>query len=323
MSRQLSLITPSGRLTLGNYLGALRGMVAQQSRATCFFGVSDLHAMTMPHDPAVLTERTAEVATLMLACGLDPTRATLFRQSRVPAHSELAYLLECTAHVGELRRMIQYKQKGRDRPGTRSSLFTYPVLMAADILLYRPAEVPVGDDQRQHVELARDLALRFNRAYGAVFTVPEITTPPVGSRVMDLADPTRKMSKSDPVGPGVLFLLDEPDVVARKIARAVTDSDVGPNAVRVDPQGKPGVSNLLEIIRACTGEGVDEVATYGGLKKVATEAALSVLDPIRRRYRELLGDPAHVTEVYDAGSARCREETAPVLAAAQDAIGLG
>ena len=330
-TRRLSLLTPSGHLTIGNHLGALRGMVAQQQSATCFFGVSDLHALTTEHQPAVLAAATRELQTLLLAAGLDPDRATLFTQSRVPAHTELAYLLECTAYVGELGRMIQYKEKGQvdgvARPRTRTSLLTYPVLMAADILLYRPADVPVGDDQRQHVELARDLAQRFNRLYGAVFKVPEITVPRTGARVMDLADPTRKMSKSDPVGTGVVFLLDGPDVVTRKVARAVTDSDTGPGAVRHEPLANPGVSNLLELLAACTGvtpeEAADGVATYGQLKKRTTEAVLSVLEPLQRRYAELAADPTYVDGVFAAGSARCREETAPVLAAARAAIGLG
>ena len=324
--RRLSLLTPSGRLTLGNHLGALRGMAASPDGATCFYGLSDLHAMTTAHDPATLAARTREMQTLLLACGLDPARATLFRQSLVPAHTELAYLLECTAYVGELGRMIQYKEKGRGRPQTRTSLLTYPVLMAADILLYRPSQVPVGDDQRQHVELARDLALRFNREYGAVFTVPEITVPPAAARVRDLQDPTRKMSKSDPVGAGVVFLLDPPDVVARKVARAVTDSDTGPDAVRHDPGTKPGVSNLLEILAACTGvpptQAGADVSTYGQLKKVVTEAVLSVLEPLQARYLAMADDPAYVDGVFAAGSERCRAETAPVLAAARAAIGL-
>ena len=323
--RRLSLLTPSGHLTLGNLLGALRHMAAAQGAG--FYGVSDLHAMTTTHDAGTLAATTRELQTLLLASGVDPERATLFRQSRVPAHTELAYLLECTAYVGELGRMIQYKEKGRGRPRTRASLLTYPVLMAADILLYRPTQVPVGDDQRQHVELTRDLAMRFNRTYGAVFTVPEITTPEAGARVMDLADPTRKMSKSDPVGAGVVFLLDEPETVARKIARAVTDSDTGPDAVRHDPVVKPGVSNLLEILAACTGTTAElagaDVSTYGQLKKVTTEAVLAVLEPVQRRYAELADDPAYVDRVYAEGAERCRTETAPVLAAARDAIGLG
>ena len=306
--RRLSLLTPSGHLTLGNHLGALRGMAAAPPGAASFYGLSDLHAMTTAHDPTTLAASTREMQTLLLACGLDPDRATLFRQSLVPAHTELAYLLECTAYVGELGRMIQYKEKGRGRPQTRTSLLTYPVLMAADILLYRPSQVPVGEDQRQHVELSRDLAMRFNREYGAVFTVPEITVPPAAARVRDLQDPTRKMSKSDPVGAGVVFLLDPPDVVARKVARAVTDSDTGPDA-------------------ACTGvplaEAGADVSTYGQLKKVVTEAVLSVLEPLQARYAELADDPGYVDGVFAAGSERCRVETAPVLAAARAAMGLG
>ncbi|HET9842483.1 MAG TPA: tryptophan--tRNA ligase, partial [Nocardioides sp.] len=197
MDRNLSLITPTGRLTLGNHLGALRRFVAAQDEGhDCFFGLSDLHALTTPQDPTVLRATVREMATLFLAAGLDPSRVTLFRQSQVPAHRELAYLLECTAYTGELNRMIQFKEKGRGVSSTRASLYTYPVLMAADILLYRPSSVPVGDDQRQHVELTRDLAIRFNHTYGSVFVVPEVTLPRVGARVMDLQDPGRKMSKS-------------------------------------------------------------------------------------------------------------------------------
>ena len=324
---RLSLLTPSGHLTLGNDLGAQRPMAAAQDASRCFYGISDLHAMTTAHDPATLRALTQEFRTLMLASGIDPARATVFQQSRVPAHTELAYLLECTTYVGELNRMIQFKEKGRGRPMTRVSLYTYPVLMAADILLYRPTHVPVGDDQRQHVELTRDVAQRFNLAYGPVFTVPEVTVPPVGARLMDLADPSRKMNKSAAVdAPGVIRLLDDPDAVRRKIARAVTDSDTGPGAVRHDPGTKPGVSNLLELVAACAGTSVEEAAdgvpTYGALKKVAADAVVSVLEPLQRRYADLADDPAHVEEVFEEGSARCREVTAPVLAAAREAVGL-
>jgi len=316
MTRTLSLITPSGRLTLGNLLGALRPMRERQSDA--FYGLSDLHAMTTEHDPALLRERATEMATLLLAAGL--TEATVFRQSRVPTHSQLAYLLECTATTGELNRMVQFKEKGRGVDSTRCSLFTYPVLMAADILLYRPEQVPVGDDQRQHVELTRDLALRFNRRYGEVFTVPEVTTPPVGARVMDLLHPTRKMSKSADAA-GSVFLLDPPDVVRRKIARAVTDSDTGPDAVRRDRESKPGVTNLLDVLEACGGA-ADGLATYGALKRAVTDAVVGVLEPLQARYAELAADPAFVAERFAEGEARCREVTAPVLAAAEAAIGL-
>ena len=316
MTTTLSLLTPSGRLTLGNLLGALRPMAARQDDA--YYGLSDLHAMTTAHDPALLRSRTTEMATLLLAVGLD--RATLFHQSRVPAHAELAYLLECTAHTGELNRMIQFKEKGRGRDSTRVSLFTYPVLMAADILLYRPTTVPVGDDQRQHVELTRDLAIRFNSTYGEVFTVPSITTPAAGARVMDLADPTRKMSKSADAA-GSVFLLDPPDVVRRKIGRAVTDSDTGPAAVRSDRAAKPGVTNLLEILAACGGS-VDGITTYGALKREVTDAVVAELAPVQQRFAALAADPAYVRQVYADGAERCRQAAAPVLAAARTALGL-
>ena len=312
----LSLLTPSGPLTLGNLLGALQPMARHQDDA--YYGLSDLHAMTTAHDPSLLRARTAETAALLLAVGLE--RATLFRQSRVPAHTGLAHLLECTAHTGELNRMVQFKEKGRGVASTRVSLYTYPVLMAADILLYRPTVVPVGDDQRQHVELTRDLALRFNRSYGEVFTVPEATTPAVGARVMDLVDPTRKMSKSADAA-GSVLLLDPPDVVRRKVARAVTDSEVGAGAVRADRAAKPGVTNLLEVLRACGGS-AEGITTYGALKRAVTDAVVAVLDPIRGAYADLAADPAHVRGVLSAGEARCREVTAPVLAAAQAAMGL-
>ena len=331
MDRNLSLITPTGRLTLGNYLGALRRFVAAQDAVTlghggaddCFFGLSDLHALTTPQDPDVLRSTITEMATLFLAAGLDPARVTLFRQSQVPAHRELAYLLECTAYTGELSRMIQFKEKGRGVPSTRVSLYTYPALMAADILLYRPSVVPVGDDQRQHVELTRDLAIRFNHTYGPVFVVPEVCTPRAGARVMDLQSPEQKMSKSiDPgVDLGVIRLLDPPEVIRRKVARAVTDSDVGPAAVRADRRAKPGVTNLLDILSACGGS-AEGITTYGALKSAVTEAVVATLSPVQKAYAELADDPAYVASVFADGSARCREVTASVLADATAAMGL-
>ncbi|MCR1783591.1 tryptophan--tRNA ligase [Nocardioides carbamazepini] len=318
MPRRLSLLTPSGRLTLGNLLGALRPMRAAQAGADCFYGISDLHALTTPRSPETLRAAVTEQATLLLAAGLDDS--ILFRQSQVPAHAELAYLLECVATTGELGRMIQFKEKSRRRESVRTSLFTYPVLMAADILLYRPTRVPVGDDQRQHVELTRDLALRFNATYGEVFTIPEITVPPAGARVMDLADPTRKMSKSGPEA-GSITLLDPPEVVRRKVARSVTDSETGPDAVRTDRTAKPGVTNLIDILVACGGS-ADGIATYGALKTAVTDAVVAELGPLQERYRELAADPAHVAEVYARGAERCREVTGPVLTAARSAMGL-
>ena len=318
-TRRLSLLKPTGHLTLGNLLGALRPMAAGQDEADCFYGIADLHALTVQHDPVGLRELVREQATLLLAAGL--ADSTLFVQSRVPAHSQLAYLLECTAHTGELNRMIQFKEKGRDQPTSRVSLYTYPALMAADILLYRPHEVPVGDDQRQHVELTRDLAVRFNRTYGPVFTVPEITTPPAGARVMDLGAPATKMGKSGADGSGVIYLLDPPDVVRRKVSRAVTDSETGAGAVRRDRVAKPGVTNLLDILAACGGS-ADGITTYGALKQAVTEAVVAQLEPIRKRYADLAADAAYVTQVFADGAARCRHVTAPVLASAEAAIGL-
>lgn len=325
---QLSLLTPSGNLTLGNYLGALapmRDAGRSASSGECFFGVSDLHAMTTPHDPHLLRSRIAEFQRLMLAVGLDPDRQTLFRQSDVPEHTGLHFLLECVGRVGELSRMIQYKQKGRGNAETRMSLLSYPVLMAADILLYRTAEVPVGDDQTQHVELARDLAMRFNRDYpgadGPVFTVPVAVNPPVAARLRDLQQPTAKMSKSSTNPAGVIYLLDGPDAVRRKIRRAVTDSG---RAVEYRPDDRPGLATLLEIVAACSGrpisEVVDEYGTFAQLKAAAADAAIAVLEPIQRRYGDL--DDEHVAEVFSIGAEHARRTAAPTLAAARQAIGL-
>ncbi|TDE95852.1 tryptophan--tRNA ligase [Occultella glacieicola] len=316
----LSMLKPTGHLTIGSLLGALRPMAAAQFPASgnaCFYGIADLHALTVDQDPARLRALSTEMARLLLAVGLD--RSTLFVQSHVPAHAELSYLLECTAHIGELNRMIQFKEKGRNRPSTRVSLFTYPALMAADILLYRPTHVPVGDDQRQHVELTRNLALRFNRTYGEVFKVPEIVTAPAGARVMDLQDPTSKMDKSRDDGGGTIYLLDPPDVVRRKIGRAVTDSDVGVGSVRPDRETKPGVTNLLDILAACGGS-AEGITTYGALKAAVTDAVIAELEPIQIRYSEL--DPGDVSSVFAAGAEVCRRVTAPVLAEARTAMGL-
>ncbi|MCW2804074.1 MAG: trpS [Propionibacteriaceae bacterium] len=326
--RVLSLLKPTGHLTLGNYLGALRPM----SRATgdCFFGVCNLHALTITHDPDQVRRLTAETARLMLAAGLDPDRHTLFIQSDVPAHTGLHYLLECGTTVGELNRMIQYKEKGRGRPETRASLFSYPVLMAADILLYAAAEVPVGDDQRQHVELARDIALRFNANYGEVFVVPVAVKPPVAARVMDLQDPSSKMGKTNVAsklsqphvtGAGVIFLLDDPDTVVRKVRRAVTDSA---GVVEYDRTTRPGVSNLLEIAAACTDRTIEQVTdehrTYGSLKDAVAEAVLAVLQPIQTRYAATSAE--EVDAVFAGGAERARAVAAPMLAAARKAIGV-
>ena len=325
-TRVLSGITPSGPLTLGNYLGALRRFVVGQDEAEGFFFVADLHAMTTVHDPSRLHELTLQTAALFLAAGLDPNRSTIFVQSHVPTHVELAYLLECTAYVGELSRMIQFKEKG-GRPRTRASLFTYPCLMAADILLYDSESVPVGGDQDQHVELARDLAIRFNREYGETFVVPGLAKAALAARIADLGAPTAKMSKSAPDDAmGVIRMLDAPDVIRRKIGRAVTDSDTSALPVRYDPASKPGVSNLLDILAAVTDTTPSEVAeqytSYGALKAACTDAAVGVLEPIQVRCSELLTDPTELTATLARGAEGALAQSAPVVARARAAMGL-
>ncbi len=321
--RVLSGITPSGPLTLGNHLGALRRFAAGQDSSTGYFFVADLHAMTTEHSPTRLRELTLETAALFLASGLDPHRSTVFVQSHVPEHVELAYLLECTAYVGELGRMIQFKEKG-GRPKTRASLFTYPCLMAADILLYDSETVPVGGDQDQHVELARDLAIRFNREYGDTFVVPHLARAALAARVADLATPTAKMSKSAPDDAmGVIRMLDRPDLIRRKVARAVTDSG---NEVRYDPVGKPGVSNLLDIMAAIRsvdpGSLASSFSSYGELKTACTEEVISMLDPIQGRHAELMADRANLRRMLAAGTDSAREQASAVLSRARAAIGL-
>jgi tryptophanyl-tRNA synthetase len=323
MTRVFSGIKPTGPVQLGNLLGALRHWVADQDGADAIYCVVDLHALTVPQDPAELRSRTLELAQLLLAIGIDPERSTLFVQSHVPEHNELAWILECTAAVGELRRMTQFKDKSAGAEFVSAGLFTYPALMAADILLYDTDRVPVGDDQRQHVELARDLAIRFNHRYGDTFVVPEATFPKVGARVMDLQHPTRKMSKSDDSPQGTILVLDDLDVVAKKIKRAVTDADT---EVRFDPAAKPGVSNLLSILGACTGQDPVELAgryqRYGDLKTACADAVVETLRPIQARFAELAADPAGTAAILAKGAAKARETAIPTLARARANLGL-
>ncbi|WP_431949781.1 tryptophan--tRNA ligase [Actinacidiphila sp. bgisy167] len=328
MTRVFSGIKPTGHLTLGNYLGAVRQWAAvDQHRAESLFCVVDLHALTVEHDPARVRRLSRQAATLLLAAGLDPRLCTLFVQSHVDEHTRLAYLLECTATDGEMRRMVQYKEKAareqRRGGSVRLSLLTYPVLMAADILAYGADEVPVGDDQAQHVELTRDLAVRFNHRYGRVFTVPRAVLPPVGARVMNLQEPESKMGKSEDTGPGIVYLLDEPEVVRRKVLRAVTDSG---RDVAYEPQARPGVANLLEILSACTGRPPQDLAagydSYGALKKDTAEAVVEELRPLRERHAELVADPGYVDGVLRDGAERARALARPTVDAAYRAIGL-
>ncbi|GGM28338.1 tryptophan--tRNA ligase [Dactylosporangium sucinum] len=313
--RRISGFKPTGRLQLGNYVGAVRPTVAGQDEPTVAF-IADLHALTVHHDPAELRERSAEAAGLLLAAGIDPARTILYRQSDLPAHAELHYLLECVAGYGEVHRMIQFKEKGGGS-GSRLSLLTYPVLMAADILLHDITEVPVGRDQRQHVELTRDLAIRCNERYGPVFTVPEAVHPAVAARVADLATPTAKMGKTSASAAGVLFLLDPPDVLRRKIMRAVTD---GGTEVVHDPEGKPGVSNLLDILEACTGEPRRDFRNYGELKAAVADAVIATLEPVQRRYHEL--DPHDVEDVLRDGAERAGERADATVLRLRAALGL-
>jgi len=318
--RELSGITPSGELTLGNYLGAMRRFAGRHDGG--FYFVADLHALTTDHDPKTLRELTHRTAALMLACGLDPLRATVFVQSDVSEHVELSYLLESTAHVGELNRMIQFKEKG-GRPGTRASLFTYPCLMAADILLYDTDQVPVGADQSQHVELTRDLAERFNGRYGETFVVPELLSVEVTARVRNLAAPERKMSKSDN-GPGVIRLLDDADQVRRTVRRAATDSD---GALVHDPAAKPGLANLAEITSALTGRTPEQVLAdcrgYADLKHACAEAVIAELAVLQANYTRIMDDPGQLEQTLAMGARRARSIARATLDRARTAIGLG
>lgn len=302
--RVLSGIKPSGSLHLGNYLGALRHWVASQ-HPDAFYCVVDLHALTLPIDPEELHRNSLELAAGLLSVGLDPELCTLFVQSHVPAHTRLTWLLECVASYGEMRRMTQFKEKAGDQGAHRLGLLTYPVLMAADILLYDTNHVPVGDDQRQHVELARDLALRFNHRYGETFVVPEAIVPTFADRVMDLQDPTKKMSKSELSPQGTVNLFDDPADIARKIRRAVTDAD---GVVAYDPETKPGLSNLLEIYGSLAGTSPEEVAArydrYGPLKEDLAELVVGTLAPFAARREAFLADPAELRRQLEIGSAR-------------------
>lgn len=290
MKRVLSGIKPSGELTLGNYIGAMQQFVKLQHEADCLFCVVDLHAITVPQEPKYLHERTREIAAMYLAVGIDPSKATIFIQSQVPAHAELGWLMETLVHFGELSRMTQFKDKSLGQEGVSASLFTYPALMAADILIYDTTHVPVGDDQKQHVELTRDLAQRFNHRFGETFVLPEPMISEVGARIMGLDDPSKKMSKSSANAGSYILLLDTPEVIRKKISRAVTDSEA---VVRYDRETKPAISNLLEIYSLCGDEPIPVIEKryegqgYGTFKKDLAEVVVNRLTPIQERYNEL------------------------------------
>lgn len=302
--RSLSLIQPTSVPTLGNYLGAMRGWADFQEDFDTIFGIADLHSITVRQDPKKLREQTVQLYALLMSVGLEPEKSILFVQSHVPQHSQLGWLLNCYTQFGELSRMTQFKDKSKQHSdNVNAGLFTYPCLMAADILLYQADVVPVGADQKQHLEIARDIAERFNGVYGNVFTVPEPYIPKAGARVMSLADPTRKMSKSDPNPKGTVYLTDEPNVIMKKFKSAVTDSEM---SVRY-ADGKDGINNLMTIYSAVTGRDYqaieDEFAGkgYGDFKKAVGEAVVAELEPVQKKYKELMNDKAYLQECWTKG----------------------
>ncbi len=304
----LSGIQPSGDLTLGSYLGAIKNWSERAEEFDCYYFMADLHSITVRQNPADLRRRTVEQLAQYIACGLDPEKNTLFVQSHIPAHAQLGWVLDCYTMFGELSRMTQFKDKSqKNAENINAGLFTYPALMAADILLYQPDYVPVGDDQKQHVELCRDIAERFNGVYGDVFKIPEPYIPKVGARIMSLTTPTAKMSKSDRDPNGCVYLMERPEDIARKFKRAVTDSDTE-RCVRYAPAEKPGVANLMTVYSACTGKSFDEIERefdgqgYGALKSVVGEAVVEMLRPIREEAERLMKDKAYLESVYRAGA---------------------
>ncbi|MBC8196228.1 MAG: tryptophan--tRNA ligase [Acidimicrobiia bacterium] len=323
MARVFSGIKPTGDVHLGNLLGALNNWVTLQDQADSVYCVVDLHALTVPHDPEALRADTLSLAQVLFAVGLDPERCTVFVQSHVHEHTECAWIMECTAAFGELRRMTQFKDKSESASFVSGGLFTYPALQSSDILLYDTDQVPVGEDQRQHVELTRDIAIRFNHRFGETFVVPEAVIPPTGARVMDLQNPTSKMSKSDESPQGTVRVLDDPAVIEKKVKRSVTDSD---SEVRFDPAEKPGVSNLLSILGAATGQtpaaAAEGIERYGDLKTATAEALIEMLRPIQVRYAELAADPAETARLLAVGADKAREVASATVGRAKTNMGL-
>ena len=314
--RIFSGIQPTGAKHLGNYSGGFRQYASTQEQGDAFFCIVDLHSVTVPYDPDDLRARTLDLAALMFATGLDPERSTVFVQSHVTAHAEAAWLLAAVASYGQLGRMTQFKDKSAQHEFISAGLFTYPVLMAGDILLYQTDVVPIGDDQRQHLELSRDIAERFNSRFGETFTVPRGVYPEAGARIMDLQQPENKMSTTGGNPQGTIYLLDPPEVVRKKVKTAVTDSG---REIRHDPTEKAGISNLIEIMTVATGESIAEVERryegvgYGQFKSDVAEAVVELLETIQTRYHELRDDPAELERMLAVGAAKAREASAPTL----------
>jgi tryptophanyl-tRNA synthetase len=323
----LSGCQPSGQLSIGNYMGALRQWVNMQDDHDCLYMLVDLHAITVRQDPKALHQACLDGLALYIACGIDPTKSTVFMQSHVPEHAQLAWLLNCYTQMGELNRMTQFKDKSaKNTSNINAGLYSYPVLMAADILLYQANQVPVGDDQKQHLELARDIATRFNNVYGNIFSIPAPYIPEVGARVMSLQDPTKKMSKSDDNVNNFVGLLEDPKKITKKIKRAVTDSD-DQARIYFDTTEKPGVSNLLSLLSCATGTSIEtlvpsyEDKMYGHLKSDVADAIVALLEPIQQKYHALRGDKAELNKIMREGSEKASQRAAITLAKAYEAVG--
>jgi tryptophanyl-tRNA synthetase len=322
-SRVLSGIQPSGKLTLGNYIGAIKNFVALQHEHDCYFMVVDLHAITVPQDPAALREQSESVAALYVAVGLDPAQVSIFMQSHVPAHAELGWLLTTMTYIGELERMTQFKDKSEGKDAVGAGLFVYPSLMAADILLYDTNLVPVGDDQKQHLELTRDLAGRFNHRYGDTLVIPEPFIPKVGARIMSLDDGTKKMSKSSPNSGSFIALLDSPDEIRKKISRAKTDLG---REIIFDVQNKPEVSNLMTIYAQCSGQTIEQVQTayegqgYGAFKKDLAEVVVQALEPHQSKYADIRSS-GEIRQILRDGAERANVVAEATLSRVKEAMG--
>lgn len=325
MKTIFSGIQPSGSLTLGNYLGAMKHFVELQEENHCYFCVVDEHAITVPQDRLQLRDNIKSLAALYIASGINPDKSVLFIQSEVPAHTQLGWMLQTISYIGELERMTQFKDKSRGEEAVSAGLLTYPPLMAADILLYNADIVPVGEDQKQHLELTRDLAQRFNRRFNDIFTIPEISIPQVGARIMSLQEPTKKMSKSDDNQKASIFMLDTEKQIEKKIKSAVTDSE---GIVKFDKENKPGISNLLTIHASCTGDSVEslelkyEGKNYGEFKQDTAEAVIQTLRPIQERYQTLI-ESEELDNLLDQGAEKANTTANKMMRKAKKAMGLG
>nr|P00953.1 RecName: Full=Tryptophan--tRNA ligase; AltName: Full=Tryptophanyl-tRNA synthetase; Short=TrpRS [Geobacillus stearothermophilus]AAA22873.1 tryptophanyl tRNA synthetase (EC 6.1.1.2) [Geobacillus stearothermophilus] len=325
MKTIFSGIQPSGVITIGNYIGALRQFVELQHEYNCYFCIVDQHAITVWQDPHELRQNIRRLAAKYLAVGIDPTQATLFIQSEVPAHAQAAWMLQCIVYIGELERMTQFKEKSAGKEAVSAGLLTYPPLMAADILLYNTDIVPVGEDQKQHIELTRDLAERFNKRYGELFTIPEARIPKVGARIMSLVDPTKKMSKSDPNPKAYITLLDDAKTIEKKIKSAVTDSE---GTIRYDKEAKPGISNLLNIYSTLSGQSIEELERqyegkgYGVFKADLAQVVIETLRPIQERYHHWM-ESEELDRVLDEGAEKANRVASEMVRKMEQAMGLG